>query len=63
MSRRVKLTILVTPQTAYHLRRFAQGGTSGDYGRVVDKLIRDRAMLLKSAMRLEPRKERKDDRE
>ena len=61
MSRRVRLTILVTPQTAYHLRRFAQGGTSGDYGRVVDKLIRDRAVLLKSAMRLEPRKERKDE--
>lgn len=61
MSRRIRLTILVTPQTAYHLRRFAQGGTSGDYGRVVDKLIRDRAVLLKSAMRLEPRKERKDE--
>ena len=61
MSRRIRLTILVTPQTAYHLRRFAQGGTSGDYGRVVDKLIRDRAVLLKSAMHLEPRKERKDE--
>lgn len=61
MSRRIRLTVLVTPQTAYHLRRFAQGGTSGDYGRVVDKLIRDRAMLLKSAMRLEPRKEHSND--
>lgn len=61
MSRRVRLTILVTPQTAYHIRRFAQGGTSGDYGRVVDKLVRDRAMLLKSAMRLEPRKEINND--
>ena len=61
MSRRIRLTILITPQTAYHLRRFAQSGTSGDYGRVVDKLIRDRAMLLKSTMRLEPRKERKEE--
>lgn len=61
MSRRIKLTILVTPQTAYHLRKFAQGGTSGDYGRVVDKLIRDRAVLLKSAMRLEPKKENRHD--
>lgn len=62
MSRRVRMTILVTPQTAYHLRRFAIGGTSGDYGRVVDKLIRDRAVLLKSAMRLAPGKEKADDR-
>ncbi len=59
--RRIRMTVLVTPQTAYHLRRFAKGGTSGDYGRVVDKLIRDRALLLKSAMRLEPGKERWHD--
>ena len=48
--RREKLVVLVTPMTAYHLRQMAKQGTQKDVGRAVDKLVRDRMVLLRQAM-------------
>ena len=45
-----KLTIKVTPQTAYNLHRLADIGNI-PVGRVVDKLVRDRMVELKEAVR------------
>lgn len=45
-----KLTIKVTPQTAYNLHRLAEMGNI-PVGRVVDKLVRDRMVELKEAVR------------
>lgn len=50
--RRVKLTILVTPMTAYHLRQMVKQGSQKDVGRAVDKLVRDRMVLLREGMKL-----------
>lgn len=41
-----KLTIKVTPQTAYNLHRLADMGNI-PVGRVVDKLVRDRMIELR----------------
>lgn len=57
---RVKITILVRPATAFHLKQMAKEGVKGDIGRVVDKLVRDRMVLLREALmvvRKNPRKE------
>lgn len=57
---RVKLTILVRPATAFHLKQMAKEEAKGDIGRVVDKLVRDRMVLLREALmvgRKNPRKE------
>ena len=45
-----KLTIKVTPQTSYNLHRLADIGNI-PVGRVVDKLVRDRMVELKEAVR------------
>ena len=45
-----KLTIKVTPQTAYNLHRLADMGNI-PVGRVVDKLVRDRMVTMKEAVR------------
>lgn len=45
-----KLTIKVTPQTAYNLHRLADMGNI-PVGRVVDKLVRDRMVEMKEAVR------------
>lgn len=45
-----KLTIKVTPQTAYNLHRLADMGNI-PVGRVVDKLVRDRMVAMKEAVR------------
>lgn len=45
-----KLTIKVTPQTACNLHRLADMGNI-PVGRVVDKLVRDRMVELKEAVR------------
>lgn len=42
-----KLTIRVTPQTAYNLDRLAQLGGQKSPGRVVDKLVRDKMLSLR----------------
>lgn len=47
---KVRMVIHVTPQTAYHLKRMADM-EGCNVGRVVDKLVRDRAMLMKGACR------------
>lgn len=44
-----KLTIKVTPQTAYNLHRLADMGNI-PVGRVVDKLVRDRMVAMKEAV-------------
>ena len=50
------LSCTVSPQTLWHLRRLARMSGYGDQiGRVVDKLVRDRMILLKAR--------EKDDRE
>ena len=45
-----KLTIKVTPQTAYNLHRLADMGNI-PVGRVVDKLVRDRMIELREAVK------------
>ena len=45
-----KLTIKVTPQTAYNLHRLADMGNI-PVGRVVDNLVRDRMVAMKGAVR------------
>lgn len=50
LNRRNKLTIKVTPQTAYNLHRLADMGNI-PVGRVVDKLVRDRMVAMKEAVR------------
>lgn len=42
-----KLTVRVTPQTAYNLDRLAQLGGQKSPGRVVDKLVRDKMLSLR----------------
>lgn len=44
---RKKLTVRVTPQTAYNLDRLAQLGGQKSPGRVVDKLVRDKVLSLR----------------
>ena len=41
-----KLTVRVTPQTAYNLERLAAMGNINSPGRVVDKLVRDKMLSL-----------------
>lgn len=40
-----RISLLVTAQTAWHLRQLAEMGNV-DQGRVVDKLVRDRMVML-----------------
>lgn len=47
--RLVGMSIKVTPMTAYHLRQLAKSDRE-DVGRIVDKLVRDRMVLLRQAM-------------
>lgn len=41
-----KLTVRVTPQTAYNLDRLAQISGQKSPGRVVDKLVREKMLAL-----------------
>jgi hypothetical protein len=41
-----KLTVRVTPQTAYNLERLAAMGNVNSPGRVVDKLVRDKMLSM-----------------
>lgn len=43
-----KMSITVTPQTAYHLEQIAAAERLS-VGRVVDKLVRDRMLLIRDA--------------
>lgn len=57
--KRVRISVLVTPQTAFHLKQMSHGFTGNDMGRAVDKLVRDRMVLLREALmvgRKNPRK-------
>lgn len=49
---RVKITILVRPATAFHLKQMAKEGARGDIGRAVDKLVRDRMVLIREGMQI-----------
>lgn len=40
-----RISLLVTAQTAWHLRQLAEMGNV-DQGRVMDKLVRDRMVML-----------------
>lgn len=42
-----KLTVRVTPQTAYNLDRLAQISGQKSAGRVVDKLVREKMLALR----------------
>lgn len=43
-----RISMLVTPQTAYNLERLAaMDGHPGQIGRVVDKLVRDKMLQLR----------------
>lgn len=44
-----RISVLVTAQTAYNLARLA-AMDGGNQGRVIDKLVRDRMVMLKEAV-------------
>lgn len=46
-----RISVLVTAQTAYNLARLA-AMDGGNQGRVIDKLVRDRMLMLKEAERM-----------
>lgn len=50
--KRVRISVLVTPQTAFHLKQMSHGCTGNDMGRAVDKLVRDRMVLLREALQV-----------
>ena len=51
-----RISVLVTAQTAYNLARLA-AMDGGNQGRVIDKLVRDRMLMLKEAERMVRRHE------
>ncbi len=51
-----RISVLVTAQTAYNLARLA-AMDGGNQGRVIDKLVRDRMVMLKEAERMVRRHE------
>lgn len=51
-----RISVLVTAQTAYNLARMA-AMDGGNQGRVLDKLVRDRMLMLKEAERMVRRHE------
>lgn len=51
-----RISVLVTTQTAYNLARTA-AMDGGNQGRVIDKLVRDRMLMLKEAERMVRRHE------
>lgn len=46
-----RISVLVTAQTAFNLARLA-AMDGGNQGRVIDKLVRDRMLMLKEAERM-----------
>ena len=46
-----RISVLVTEQTAFNLARLA-AMDGGNQGRVLDKLVRDRMLMLKEAERM-----------
>lgn len=46
-----RISVLVTAQTAYNLARLA-AIDGGNQGRVLDKLVQDRMLMLKEAERM-----------
>lgn len=51
-----RISVLVTAQTAHNLGRLADMD-GGNEGRVIDKLVRDRMLLLRDAERMRRRHE------
>ena len=51
-----RISVLVTEQTLYNLARLA-AMDGGNEGRVIDKLVRDRMLLLRDAERMGRRHE------
>lgn len=51
-----RISVLVTAQTTYNLARLA-AMDGGNQGRVIDKLVRDRMLMLKEAERMVRRHE------
>lgn len=51
-----RISVLVTAQTAHNLGRLA-AMEGGNEGRVIDKLVRDRMVMLKEAERMVRRHE------
>ena len=48
-----KLSIRVTPQTAFNLERLAAMGNMKSPGRVVDKLVREKMLFINAQRRME----------
>lgn len=46
-----RISVLVTAQTSFNLARLADMD-GGNQGRVIDKLVRDRMLMLKEAERM-----------
>lgn len=45
-----RISVLVTAQTAYNLRKLADMDGQRNEGRVIDKLVRDRIMQINSSL-------------
>ena len=56
MKRRMRrLSVLVTPQTFWHLARIVEMAGFGDnLGRVIDKLVREKALQMKAMEKRPP---------
>lgn len=46
--RLVRLIVRVTPQTAWHIRELTRLCSYREPGRVIDKLVRDKAVQMRS---------------
>ena len=49
--RLVRLIVRVTPQTAWHIRELTRLCGYREPGRVIDKLVRDKAVQMRGTMR------------
>jgi hypothetical protein len=45
-----RISVLVTAQTAYNLKKLADMDSQRNEGRVIDKLVRDRMMQINSSL-------------
>lgn len=45
-----RISVLVTAQTAYNLKKLADMDSQRNEGRVIDKLVRDRMVLINGSL-------------
>lgn len=47
-----RISVLVTAQTAYNLKKLADMDSQRNEGRVIDKLVRDRMMQINGSLKI-----------